>query len=361
MSVDDNVLRIAREMRLNLNGIVDDTVRALVRSWATAWDELAGEWDLAALDLASAASGGWPTRGQILRMQRVDTALDLTFRELDRLAREAGVTIIDPLGEVVTSAAGAQARIVAAQMPPVMGAVAALTARFDRVDPLALAAIVSRTTSQVTSLLHPLSTQAASALHASLIRGVALGENPRETAARLVRRLEGDFNGGLNRALTVARTEMLDAHRAGAKAQDLANLDVVAGWEWLATFDTRTCPSCLAMHGTRFPPDVDGPEDHQQGRCARVTVTKTWRELGFDLDEPKSTMPDARAWFDGLSDGEKGQILGPGKLELLQSGKIQWSDLATKRSTTGWRDSYAPTSLRDLQAKAAAGSGRVVP
>lgn len=37
------------------------------------------------------------------------------------------------------------------------------------------------------------------------------------------------------------------------------------------------------------------------------------------------------------------------RLDLLRSGRIQWADLATRRETSGWRPSYVPTSVRDLQ------------
>jgi hypothetical protein len=40
-----------------------------------------------------------------------------------------------------------------------------------------------------------------------------LGRTPREPARHPLRRLEGDFNGGLACALDIARTEIFDAHR----------------------------------------------------------------------------------------------------------------------------------------------------
>ena len=97
-----------------------------------------------------------------------------------------------------------------------------------------------------------------------------------------------------------------------------------------------------------------GPDDHQQGRCARVPVTKSWRDLGFDLDEPASILPDSRAWFDGLPGEDQVAIMGQARLDLLNSGKVGWDDLATKRTTSGWLDSWAPTPVKDLTKKAAA-------
>jgi hypothetical protein len=40
--------------------------------------------------------------------------------------------------------------------------------------------------------------------------------------------------------------------------------------------------------------------------------------------------------------------MGGTRLELLQSGKIQWADLSTVKHTDGWRDSHVVTPVKDL-------------
>lgn len=354
MAANREVLRLLRGLRIELGATVDQSVRDLTKAWAVAWDELAREWNAAIEDLiATAEAGQWPSRSQVYRADRAMRVLDITRDRLDQLADQAGVRILQIVPEVTTAAAEWQSRVVAAQMPAQAGSQVALTAAFDRVDPLSLEAIVTRTTQQVTSLTQPLSARATAAMNSTLVRGIALGDNPRRTAREMLRRVEGDFNGGLTRALTIARTETLDAHRAAAHAQDLANRDVLQAWEWLATLDHRTCSSCLGMHGTRHELDEQGPNDHQNGRCARVTVTKTWRELGFNVAEPPSVMPSAQDWFNDQDEATQLSIMGPARLELLQSGRISWTDLSTVRKTAGWRDSHAPTPVSALQALAA--------
>lgn len=113
----------------------------------------------------------------------------------------------------------------------------------------------------------------------------------------MLKGLEGEFNGGLTRALTISRTEILDAYRASSKQTMAANDDVLAGWMWTAELDETTCESCWAMDGQIFDLDVDGPDDHQNGRCTRTPVTKPWRELGFDVDEPPDQRPNAEDVF----------------------------------------------------------------
>ena len=43
------------------------------------------------------------------------------------------------------------------------------------------------------------------------------------------------------------------------------------------------------------------------------------------------------------------EIMGAERLQLLQSGSIQWADLSTRRQTDGWRDSFGVTPLKDLR------------
>lgn len=184
---------------------------------------------------------------------------------------------------------------------------------------------------------------------AQLAAGVAGGDNPRAVAARIVNLARDPIDMGIHRALVIARTEMLDAHRSAARHVEQAHADVLAGWEWDASLDARTCGACLVMHGTVHPLEQAGPEGHQQCRCARVPVTKPWREPGFDVDEPESTTVDARVWFDAQPVRVQRSILGPDVHDLYAGGLVGWEDLATKRTSPGWRDSWVPTPLSALQ------------
>ncbi|WP_159622681.1 phage minor head protein [Ruania rhizosphaerae] len=351
MAVTPDTLRLLAGLRIRVGDSVDQAGRDLVRGWATAWDELAAEWDAALTELAAASTAnGWPSRAQLARADRVWRAMDATRDALDGLAQDLDVRILQDLPDLTGDAALWQARITGSQLPPAAGSTAELVARFNRVDPAQLEQIVTRTTTQIHAATRPLSVEAIAVMRSQLIRGVAVGDNPRQVAALMLRRLEGGFNGGLTRALVISRTEMLDAYRAAAQAQDIANETTLTGWRWMATLDTRTCPSCLAQHGSLHPTSEAGPHDHQQGRCARLPVTKTWRELGFDIDEPPDIIPDARAWFDNLAATDQARIMGPRRLQLLQDGDISWDDLTRLRHTTGWRDSYTVTPVAALTA-----------
>lgn len=347
MAINRETLRLAEGLRIAIGQAVDGVTADLVRAWARTWNDLAYTWQQAVDDLAVAAKDGrWPARTTVLRAERAQAALVATRRALDELAGQADIEISRPLASLVDVAADYQARMVAAQMPPTEQGRLGVT--FNRVDRDALDAIVTRSTEQVTSTLKPLSPEAFAAVQSEIVRGVAVGDNPRDAAARMLRRVEGRFAGGLTRAMTIASTEMLDAHRAAGHAQDRANRDVLAGWVWHAELDTRTCPSCWSRHGNQYAVETAGPLDHQRGRCSRTPVTKSWRDLGFDLDEPSSLLPDARATFDALPEVDQVTIMGPKRLELLKAGKATWGDLSKRRMSPEWRTSYGVRPLTDL-------------
>jgi hypothetical protein len=258
---------------------------------------------------------------------------------LQRLAEDAGIRITGDLQAVIDAAGGAQASVIDSQLPSGSHLLRDLES-WARVDAGQISAIVQRTTEQITSLTQVLSGEAYDVVRRELIRGVAAGSSPRATAARMVRRAEKGFNGGLNRALVISRTEMLDAHRTAAALGQAQHADVLAGWRWLAQCDTRTCPSCWAQNGTLHDLDEFGPDDHQQGRCARVPVTKPWSELGLQVEEPVSLFPDAQGLFEALPAAEQLRILGPARYEAWVSGRFPMDQWSVRRTTPGWRDSY---------------------
>lgn len=337
MAATERTLRLQRRLERDLKRITDAHTRALVAAWAEAWDEIVP--DLTAVLVEMLSNGEKITRTQMLRSARLRAALDAIATRLGQLAAEAGVLVVGDLRRVIDEAGGAQASVIDSQLPPGSGLLDDLES-WARVDERQIAAIVRRSTQQITSRNRVMSRAAYEAVRRELIRGVASGSNPRQTARRIVRRVEYRFNGGLNRALTIARTETLDAHRAATALAQAQHADVLAGWIWLADLSPRICPACLAQHGSRHPLTEPGPLGHQNCRCTRVPVVKPWAELGHVIPEPPSLIPDARAWFDSLPVDTKRDILGRTRYAAYAAGAYPMSAWVVRRSTPGWRDSY---------------------
>jgi len=346
VSATVRTLRYLDEMRAEVNRQLDGDTRLLVAAWVRAWNTLNSEWRAAIDDLVdSAGPDRWPNRSQVLFAQRTQIALAATAAHLDQLARLTETTVVSTARRISEEQAYWEARIIASQLPAETGPVRLLG---DSFSDLALAAIVERTTQQIESLRAPLAASTQETMRRALIRGVALGQNPRTTAATMLRRSEQHFNGGLTRALNISRTESLDAQRLAAATYQQQHRDVLAGWAWNAKLDARTCPSCWVQHGQLHPLTEPGPYDHQQGRCSRVPVTKTWAELGIAIPEPPSALPDAQQRFRNLPRAEQLAVMGPARLQALDDGNITWDQLSTRVTNPRWRPSYVATSVQQV-------------
>lgn len=348
MALNAQTFAAIDQNRRYLDRVTQDQTVQLTRAWVTAWDVLSPELEAALAELAAGAKDGRITRTAAMRSVRLQRLLAQAREILDDLYRQTGEAAVAGVRDAIDIALAGHGAVVTSQLPPLtVGA----SVGFTRVSPEALTWMVQRATQQIHASTLPLADEVVGQMKRELIRGVSLGTNPRAVASRMMARTESRFNWGLSRALTISRTEMLDANRAATKESERANADILQEWMWSCSFDARTCVSCIAKNGQRFPLDEDGPNDHQNGRCSRVTVTKSWKDLGIDIPEPEHYTPNARAWFDNLDEASQREIMGPGRLAQYQAGKIGWDDMSAKRTTDGWRDSYGVRPLKDTTPK----------
>lgn len=343
MPVTSEALQRQHELDTALSGVVDQQTRALVRAWATGWDEVAGDLrDTIASIAADTAADQRIPKAMFARSARLQMVLAYIGDRLTSLAADAGVTITRDIHQVVTDAAAAQASIISAMLPagPRHAALAP-----HRIVPSALDVIVARTTEQITSELKPLQPAAEAAVRRELIRGVAAGIGPRDVADRMVARARDGFNGGLDRALVISRTEVLEAHRQAAQYAQRQHSDVLAGWIWLAHLSPTMCRACLAMNGSLHPLTEAGPQGHPNCRCARMPETKSWTALGIrGVEEPAGNVTDSESYFKTLTVAQQQQILGLRGYALWRRGEFPMSDWAKLQKNPGWRDAYVPAA-----------------
>ena len=179
------------------------------------------------------------------------------------------------------------------------------------------------------------------AVEREIITGIGAGRGPREIARR-VRKVSGLPRWQAER---LARTEALSAYRAANIAVYAENTDVVSGWIWSATYDDRTCPICWGMDGTRFPPGASF-DSHPQCRCAPLPVTKTWQEMGYDIEDSRIyAEPGER--FGKLGYERQREILGPSRHDAYVKGTPLSAMIATTDHPVwgGGRRLRAVTSL----------------
>ena len=172
---------------------------------------------------------------------------------------------------------------------------------------------------------------------------VRLGMIEGQTTDQIVRRIRGTralrykdgvMEIGRRGAEAMVRTAV--SHTASAARETLyqANSDLIAKEVWVATLDTRTCPVCGSLDGQEFELGK-GPRSpvHIGCRCLRAPVTKSWRELGFDIDE---LPPGTRASMNGQVPGDmsyeqwlrrqpvsvQDDALGKSKGQLFRKGEL---------------------------------------
>lgn len=335
-------LRIEDAIDRALSETLGGVDRGLILAWAQAWDAVSAEVEAAFLALAQDYPDGRIPVGVLRRDARLQAALAAVYGALDDMARRAPALAATGLTATVGSAAAGNADIIRAGLNGTLRA--ELAASVTGAEPGQVAAILERSTQQITSRNRHLAADAQAAIRVQMSRGIAVGSNPRRAAALAVRGIEDRWNGGLERARVIARTEMIDAHRTAAQRTEQANADVVGGWEWLTHGDERTCRACLSMHGSRHEIDEPGPLGHPNCRCARVPVTKTWEELGFPgMRDPVSRTGTAEELVESLSADELRRILGDDGYAAWKAGDYPISAWSRRKSTDGWRDSYVPT------------------
>lgn len=332
MTISRDVLEIELAMQTILDTILDHHTVTLTAAWATAWVSVKDELELALIELADGGDvPGW----RIDQSRRAQQGLAAAGRALEDLAELTGTTISGDAARALGLGVDGEIAMIGAQLPAGRSVV--------RVDDAQIGAMLGRTTAQITALSWPISVETDEAIRAELARGMIVGDSPREAARRMMQATEGRFTGGLARALNISRVEMLDALRTAQHATDQVNADVLAGWTWTAHLDSRSCISCISLHGTEYPITEPGPIDHHSGRCARVPRTKSWADLGFSgIPEPDLSMVDATAWFDGLTEQEQRGLLGKRGFEQWTAGNFPMSQWSERRQNDGWRDSMVP-------------------
>ncbi len=175
-----------------------------------------------------------------------------------------------------------------------------------------------------------------------LVEAVATNRDPR----RLARDLAPLVDGGLARAMTITRTELLRTTRESQRLTWGSRRQVVRGYRWWSTLDRTTCPVCFAMHGTLH--DLDTPfGTHPQCRCSMIPEVAPAAELGLQLtDLPAPEM--GVDVFAALPVAQQRQVLGPAKWRAYRDGRLSLEDLVRYRDDPVWGPTRSERPLRDV-------------
>ena len=344
MSVTAETLRQARKVTVAIDGVTELVNRRTASSWLKAWDEVTDYWSAAVDQLVDMADGTWPTPWAVDRASRARIAMTHTAERLYGLAEVPGFSVSEELPKLLRQMDSLESGMALSQVPKNWGGI-----EWAKLDTKALDSIVTRSIGQVEASSWTLPARQQAVMKSTLIRGVAVGESPLAAAREMLKRLGGSFLGGLSRALTLARTEILDAYRAAAKQSRQKNYDILDGWQWVASLSNNTCPACLSMHGQIFDAKESGPDGHPNCACVGVPVVKSWKDLGIDIDdlEPRIEPGDGERWLLDQPEEVQRQILGNKGWDKWQSGEWPADKWVVEKDNEEWRRSFVVAPIPD--------------
>lgn len=178
--------------------------------------------------------------------------------------------------------------------------------------------------------------------------GVASGDSVQDVARRVkgtVAQLGRDGSWATTRRQAEAVVRTAVAHVTSVARSEVAaeNEDVVKGERWVCTLDARTTDICASLDGRVFKVGEGlRPPAHAQCRSIVVPVTKSFREMGIDLDDPPPPTRAAKN-YESLAKAVRGEVpsdvtygqwlrrqptavqnavLGKGRAALFRAGRV---------------------------------------
>lgn len=308
------------------------------------------------------------SRGATLEGSFTSVRLGQLLQALAEVNREAHTIVArelrDELGAVAVYEAGFQRDLLRSAIP----------VRIDVVTPSAetLRAAVTAQPFQG-RLLKEWVSELSDAKARRLRDAIRLGVVQGEMTDQIVRRVRGtkalNYRDGvmeIGRRGAEAMVRTAVSHTTGAAQEALyaANSDIIAKEQWVATLDTRTCPQCMALDGKTFELGKGTKRPAHIGcRCVRVPVTKSWRELGIDIDDlPAGTRASMNGqvsatetygtWLRKQSAETQDEALGPTRALLFRKGGLD-----VDRFTNRAGDDLTLDQLRVLDRAAFAQAG----
>lgn len=206
--------------------------------------------------------------------------------------------------------------------------------------------------SPLADLFNGFGPEAADKAAQALVFGITLGENPRRIASMI----QDALGISRNRALTIARTEMLRAYRTSNLENFRANSDTVSQWRWSCSLSPRTCVACLALDGTLHDLDEE-LDEHCNGRCSPIPVTKSWADILSDTGIDTSDIEDVNLddlqtgaeWFDDQSESVQRGILGSNAAYDLYASGTPLSAFVGRSHSPDWGTSIYVRSAKDVK------------
>jgi len=335
------ILELSNQFRAQLLARERRAATALVRMYGVGWQRLQGDIRTLQSEIdAQRAAGVELSAGRIFRLERMQAIQAQVEREMATFAEFADSTISAGQREAIAAGERNAHALVQAAFPRD----AEITINFARMPREAVEQMVGflQDGSPLRDLLVEAVADLADDFGETMATGLAAGWNPR----KLAREIRAQYGMGLTRALRISRTEQLRAYREATRNTYKENSHVVREWERHASADDRTCMACVMLDGKRYEL-AEAMDDHIQGRCAMLPITKTYRELGIDVDEPDFKRELASDWFQRQDEATQRKMMGT-LYDPWKAGDFKLEDIPKQVENKTWGNSWVPSSLKEL-------------
>lgn len=321
----------------------------LVRDYLQVYANLKHSLSLLTADIQAARDAGQTVgSGWLYRQARYQSLLTQITDEVSRFARSVELDITDQQRNAIAQAEAQALQLTLFAMGAApLSAQTALSAQWNRLPVDAIENMVGMLAPGTTlsDALNRLAPESAAAGKAALVRGVALGKG----LDAIANEFRDAMGGTLDSALRTTRTAVLNAKRNAQLQSYRANPVIVKAWRWIAAIgDPRTCPVCIALHGTIHPMTELFSPNHWGCRCSNAPVTATWAELGFpDIPEGRTPVESGVDWFARQSPEKQRTILGPAAHAAYKDG-VSLEQFVGKRDDPIFGTQYVQRSLRSI-------------
>lgn len=190
---------------------------------------------------------------------------------------------------------------------------------------------------------------------AQVRQGVVQGETLQQIITRVIgspkKGIVGVMETSRRGASALVHTSISTIANDAAMTTFQANGDVIKGVQQLSTLDGHTSKICIAYSGAAWAldgrpingttlPFKGGPPRHWNCRSVLRPITKTYRELGLNINEvPTGTRASDlgqvkaditfNAFLKRHDKGYADDLLGPGRAEMWRKGRITLQDLVS--------------------------------
>lgn len=295
-----------------------DAANRLVQTYGRAYTRL-GESIKTLADMVGKLDN--PDRADVVRLAALKSLRQQTIDEITRFAAYADTEISRAATAAIQAGLTDSRALAASAMGNAQGQ-RALIAGWDMLPVESVETMLGFLADDSplhSALVNRLGPAVAERMSDALVDGIVLGMNPRQVA-KLVQK---ELGVGLTWAMTTARTAQLYAYREASRANYVANSHIVEGWTWFAALDSRTCLSCVNMHGS-FHPVTETLNDHHNGRCVALPEIKQAKAFGL----PQPEIEPGEQWFRRQTEATQRQMMGPGMFDAWKAKQFAFGDLS---------------------------------